>query len=115
MELSRVIIFTNDVDRLVDFYGSSFDLDIVGERDSEWTELNAGGCTIAFHRISENSQTRDGWVKIVFGAKDVAAQKKRLESLGVEMGNVVEFGNIQFCDGVDPDGNRFQISSRGID
>jgi hypothetical protein len=114
MDVSRVIVFTDDVTRLSEFYRSSFGLEVVGNASNEWTELSAGRCSIAFHKIDEHSQTRDGWIKIVFGSRDVANDKVRLESLGVKMSNVVEFGDIQLCDGRDPDGNCFQISSRGI-
>lgn len=114
MELSRVIIFTGDVKRLVDFYASHFGLTAVGEADEEWTELSAGGCNLAFHKFSEQLDGGDNGIKFVFGATDVAAEKVRLEGLGVKMTEIFNFGEIRMCDGQDPDGNRFQISSRGI-
>ncbi|MEP6849502.1 MAG: VOC family protein [Acidobacteriota bacterium] len=117
MDLARVIIFTRDVERLVDFYVSNFGLKLVGEADPGWTELNAGGCNLAFHKFSgavENGDSADNGIKFVFGAKDVAAERSRLQGLGVEMTKIFEFGDIRMCDGSDPDGNRFQISSRGL-
>jgi predicted enzyme related to lactoylglutathione lyase len=114
MELSRVIIFTGDVKTLVDFYISHFDLALVGEFDAGWTELNAGGCNLAFHKFSEKLDGGDNGIKFVFAASDVAAEKARLEGLGVKMTRIFTFGQIQMCDGQDPDGNRFQISSRGV-
>lgn len=114
MDLSRVIIFTHDVKRLADFYRNCFGLSTVGEGDEGWTELNAGNCNIAFHRFEEQIEDRDGWVKVVFGSKDVRSEKERLETLGVVMSDIVEFGEIHLCDGRDPDGNLFQISSRGL-
>jgi predicted enzyme related to lactoylglutathione lyase len=114
MNVSRFIIFTPDVKRLADFYASSFGLSEVGDTSEEWRELNAGGCSIAFHKTSEQGTTRDGWTKLVFGSKDVANEKARLERLGIKMSEIVNFGEIQLCDGRDPDGNYFQISSRGM-
>ena len=114
MKLSRIIIFTADVERLATFYKSAFELDEIGAANSEWAEFDAGGCNLAFHKIEEESHLRDGWVKPVFGAADVRGEKLRLEELGIEMSEVVTFGEIQLCDGHDPDGNWFQISSRGI-
>ena len=114
MNVSRFIIFTPDVKRLADFYVSSFGLNTVGDASEEWTELDAGGCNIAFHKISEQGRTRDGWTKLVFGSKDVEGERLRLESKGIKMSDVVTFGEIHLCDGCDPDGNPFQISSRGI-
>ena len=83
MDLSRVIIFTPDVVRLAEFYRNAFDLSAAGGSGSDWTELETRGCGIAFHHIDEHSDVRDGWMKLVFGAADVPAEKQRLESLGI--------------------------------
>ncbi|MGD9562698.1 MAG: VOC family protein [Pyrinomonadaceae bacterium] len=112
--MSRTIVFTPDVKRLADFYQMCFGLEPIGEADETWTELNAGGCNIAFHKIDEHSEIRDGWIKLVFGSGNVDNDKLRLEGLGAEMSAVVKFGDIELCDGRDPDGNWFQISSRGM-
>jgi len=113
MEISRIIIFTPDVKRLADFYARNFGLSTIGEADEHWTELNAGGCNLALHKTSEDGSGRDGWTKIVFGSENVEAEKSRLESLGLKLSGITTFGDIQLCDGRDPDGNYFQISSRG--
>jgi hypothetical protein len=114
MKLSRIIIFTANVERLAAFYKSAFELEEIGSANSEWAEFDAGGCNLAFHKTDEESHVRDGWMKPVFGTADVTGEKRRLEDLGIEMSEVVSFGDIQLCDGRDPDGNWFQISSRGI-
>ena len=112
MRLGRIIVFTPDVDRLAEFYSSVFSLEMMPGGDPSWRELNAGGCSIAFHRIDESSNVRDGWLKLVFSSDDVVGTRSRLLDLGVEMSEVVTFGDIELCDGKDPDGNTFQISSR---
>ncbi len=115
MDLARVIIFTGDVRRMVDFYTSTFGLSMIGEFDEGWTEVNAGACTIAFHKLGfDVDGSSDDGVKLVFGTHDVAGERARLESLGIEMTEIYKYGDIEFCDGDDPDGHRFQISSRGI-
>lgn len=114
MELSRVIIFTRDVDRLAKFYSLHFGLEPVGEANDEWTELSAGACNLAFHRTAEKTDGSDKGIKFVFAADDVAAEKTKLEGVGIKMTKIFTFGNIEMCDGQDPDGNRFQISSRGV-
>jgi predicted enzyme related to lactoylglutathione lyase len=113
MDLSRIIVFTPNVERLARFYENCFGLSEAEGGSQEWAELDAGGCSIAFHQYQDDSAVRDGWVKIVFGSKDVVGEKLRLEGLGVEMSDIVEFDGIQLCEGRDPDGNWFQISSRG--
>lgn len=114
MDISRVIIFTHDVERLSEFYRSTFGLETVGEADAGWAELSTGTCDLAFHKYGEGAEERDGWMKIVFGTRDVAAERERLIERGIEMSEITEFGSIRLCDGRDPDGNWFQISSRGL-
>jgi len=114
MELARVIIFTGNVRQMVDFYTSTFGLAMIGEFDAGWTEVDAGSCSIAFHKLGfDVDGTTDDGVKLVFGTKDVAAERLRLEALGIVMTKIYEWNDIEFCDGNDPDGHRFQISSRG--
>jgi len=113
MELSRKIFFTPNVNRLVDFYISHFGLRPIGRPHAEWTELDAGACNLALHRTSEKTDGADKGVKIGFTVDDVAGEKARFESLGIKMTKIFKFGDIEMCDGSDPDGNRFQISSRG--
>src|SRR5687767_14825330 len=115
MDLSRIIIFTGDVRRMVDFYSETFGLTLIGEFDEGWTEMSAGTCNIAFHKLGFEVQgSDDDGVKIVFATADVQGEKARLEALGIEMTDIFQFGEIEMCDGSDPDGHRFQISSRGI-
>lgn len=100
---------------MVDFYTSTFGLEIAGEFDPGWTEVDAGGCTIAFHKVPfEVNASSDDGVKIVFASDNVAGEKARLEGLGIEMTEIFRYGDIEMCDGSDPDGHRFQISSRGV-
>ena len=70
---------------MVDFYTSMFGLKMLGEFDEGWTEVDAGSCTIAFHKLGfdVDGSTDDG-VKLVFGTNDVAREKVRLELLGIK-------------------------------
>jgi predicted enzyme related to lactoylglutathione lyase len=114
MLLKRVIVFSPDAERLAAFYSSIFDLERLEQEGTGWVELDAGECSIAFHHVNEHAPVRDGWIKLVFGSADVTAEKARLESLGINMSEITTFNGIDLCDGLDPDGNRFQISSRGM-
>ena len=50
--------------------------------------------------------------KVVFQVDDVPAAKAALEEDGVRMSEILTWEGIQFCDGRDPAGNPFQISTR---
>lgn len=113
MNLTRVIIFTDRVRVLVEFYATIFSLPLVGEINDEWVELQAGGCLLAFHKTSRKTQGKDDTgLKLVFCPDDIEEERRRLIDLGVKMGLVKRFGDLSLCDGSDPDGNRFQFSTR---
>jgi catechol 2,3-dioxygenase-like lactoylglutathione lyase family enzyme len=109
LDLSRVIIFTPNMAAMTAFYR-----DVIGLRPANqapgWIELSAGACSIALH--DSKRRAPEGPVKIVFYAADVAAERAALVARGAPMGRVVSVGAIHLCDGVDPDGNAIQISSR---
>ncbi len=109
------MLFVSDVIGVAGFYRDKLGLQPLGEVTPEWVELKAGRCTIALHKVKKPLRERgDASAKIVFGVKDVPAGKAMLESRGVKMGKIHSFEGIDFCDGKDPEGNLFQISSRGI-
>jgi predicted enzyme related to lactoylglutathione lyase len=113
--MTRVIIFTSRVALLADFYRTAFGFTIVSPAEDGWIELTGGGCNRALHRTAKETQRkRDRWIKLVFGSRQVAATRRRLVTRGIAMGAISTFAGIAMCDGRDPDGNRFQISSRGM-
>ena len=113
MNLTRLIVFTNRVRVLAEFYSTTFDLPLIGEMNDDWVQVQAGGCLLAFHKTTHNTTDKeDTGLKLVFAAADIEEERQRLISLGIEMGTIIRFGDLAFCDGSDPDGNRFQLSTR---
>lgn len=109
LALSRVIIFTADIPGMTLFYRDVIGLPVLVE-EKGWVELGAGGCSIALH--GWRGKAPEGSVKIVFHSDDVAATRAALVARGATLGKVASFGAIDLCDGFDPDGNAYQISSR---
>ncbi|MEQ1606139.1 MAG: hypothetical protein ABL999_14855 [Pyrinomonadaceae bacterium] len=66
------------------------------------------------HQSESNDYPKreDTYVKFVFYSSDVATDRQYLLDCGVRMNETVRYGEIEFCDGADPEGNIFQISSR---
>lgn len=108
MKLARVILFTAQIDVMSKFYGEGLGLKRV-TNEKMWREFAAGGARIALHS-GPPSPGRKG-PKIVFYAKDVAAQREKLVARGAKFGKVHE-GEFCLCDGKDPDGNPIQLSNR---
>jgi len=109
-ELRRVILFTPNPDVITEFYRDVIGLELVSSEDG-WREFKAGSCNIALHSGNPSIGIRPP--KLVFYASDVAAARAVLVSRGAKgLGKVLSTGNFDMCNGKDPDGNPFQISSR---
>ena len=101
------------------FYGDTLGLKRIDEtRTDSWVEFDAGSARLALHaipahiadqiEISSPPRVREkNPVKLVFVVDDAQSERARLEALGVVM-VIRPWGSV---DGVDPEGNVFQISS----
>jgi len=113
--ISRVMLFVRDVPKVAAFYRDMLGLQTLGEITPEWVELQAGNSNVALHKAAKPLKERgDASAKIVFGVHDVDSVKAVLEKRGAKMGKIHSFDGIKICDGKDPEGNQFQISSRGM-
>src|SRR5438445_7989916 len=105
MHLARVILFTPRIEALTAFYRDTLGLPIrKGSAAEGWVEFDA----LALHQ----GKSKPGTCKLAFGSKDVGKTREELVQRGARMGKLKDFGDLARCDGKDPDGNLFQISSR---
>ncbi|MFZ1321611.1 MAG: VOC family protein [Ignavibacteria bacterium] len=112
-KIARIILFVNDVLKCTEFYKNILGLKVMGKSDPEWTELKTGNCCIALHKTGKKSVGKFyNNVKIVFYKKDVKKAKEQIEKKGIKMGKIFTFEGMNFCDGIDPEGNKFQFSDR---
>ncbi len=109
MKLARVILFTNQFDKMSHFYGEVLGLKSA-TKEKGWQEFAAGSVTIALHS-GPPSPGRKG-PKLAFHASDVAALRKKLIARGAKFGEVRQGDVFCICDGRDPDGNPIQLSNR---
>jgi len=109
LRLSRVILFTSNMDRMVAFYR-----DVLGFRpktnDKGWKTFDAGACEIALHGGAGKPGARPP--KLQFDVKDVAATRDRLIARGARMGKVSSKDGLDLCGGKDPEGHPFGQSNR---
>jgi len=118
--LAQVVLFAKDVDRLRSFYEGVLGLTMI-EESPGWCRLDAGGCVLALHALSAAyageiadppHAREDSYLKLCFHTDDVDAARAALVERGVAMRDVHRFGTVAFCDGLDPEGNVFQVTSR---
>lgn len=108
--LSHIIYFTDNMDGMTVFYRDVLGLPVVKDEDG-WRELDAGACRIAIH-AGAKGEPNGHTPKIAFHVDDVAAVRESLITQGVPVGKLWVTPEITFCQGADPDGNAFNISSR---
>lgn len=121
VKLATIIFYVKDVQNLRKFYVNNFNLKVI-EEDEIWVLLDIGNTTIGFHQIGEqylkniqDNHQFDNNTKIVFEIDlDIESARNELISKGVTMREIKTFDNYNFwlCDGVDPEGNVFQLKSR---
>ena len=117
--LRLAIIFAKDLPRLTAFYRDGLGLPFLAERSRDgWAELDAGGACLALHAIpaaiaagieilDPPRRREETPLKLAFEVEDLAAARARLVAAGAVMSEPTRWGS---CDGVDPEGNVFQIA-----
>lgn len=118
MRLGSALIFVRDLDRMTAFYSGALGLKpIEATRLENWVEFEGGGIRLSLHaippemagRIPASPEPREqASIKLIFEVPDLAAEVRRLESLGVRL-LPRPWGAV---DGIDPEGNVFGIVSR---
>ena len=110
LNVSRYIYFTNKMQVMTEFYRDTLGLTpIDGPNHSEFIEFDAGSCAAALHKGSSGTPASRN--KLVFYAEDVDETREELISRGIKMGKAIGT-DVLMCDCKDPEGNKFQISSR---
>lgn len=116
--MAQTILFVDDVTRMQAFYEGVLGLAVL-TAEPGWVQLDAGGVVFALHAIRPGSKQPepapervDANTKLCFHVDDVDAARAALVGAGVRMRDVHRYDGITFCDGIDPEGNIFQITTR---
>ncbi len=118
--LNRAILFVQDMDSMTAFYEGQLGL-VVQSRSENWTLLGDSGYELALHLIPEeyrekrsastsevNARTHSQ-TKLCFFTEDAVKCRDKLVTQGIPMKGPVYLDDIVYCDGVDPEGNVFQL------
>jgi len=112
------MIFVRDIDRMTDFYKDGVGLRFIPFlSNGEWAEFDAGGTIFGLHAIpaellgddpatSPPAARSDTPIKLMFETFDLMATRAHLTAHGATMSEPQAWGA---CDGLDPEGNVFQI------
>ena len=118
MKLGQAMVFVHDAARMQEFY-ESLGLRVVdGDAASGFVRLAdpAGGALLAIHAVKAigpgGPPRVDTAIKLCFQVDDADRERTALIERGVAMRELHRWEGIAFCDGVDPEGNIFQITTR---
>lgn len=118
MKLGQAMVFVHDAARMQAFYASLGMQVVDGDAASGFVRLAdpAGGAVLAIHATKAagagGAPRVDTWIKLCFLVDDVDREREALVGRGVTMREIHRWEGIAFCDGVDPEGNIFQITTR---
>jgi len=120
-KLDTIILYVKNIQLLKKFYIENFNLKVI-EEDEIWVLLNAGNINIGFHKIGKKYMQKtdanhkfDNNTKIVFEIDDnLELIRKEFVEKKIPMRELKTFDNYNFwlCDGIDPEGNVFQLKKR---
>jgi catechol 2,3-dioxygenase-like lactoylglutathione lyase family enzyme len=122
MHLSGAVLYVKDLPGMRDFYGDMLRARPINKEHTEsYALFDLNGSRFLLHaipaeyahdvKISSPPHFRErNPVKVIFAAEDVASERSRLVSMGVTI-LLRPWQNLaESCDGVDPEGNVFQIA-----
>lgn len=120
VRLNRIILYSQDISGLKNFYVSLFELPVIEEIKDEWLVLDAGATEIAFHKVGAAYSTEgvfraENNTKMVFEIdSDIFEARARLIEAGVVMSEIKSYEGFDYllCDGEDIEGNVFQMMKR---
>jgi predicted enzyme related to lactoylglutathione lyase len=120
MRLRCAMIFAKDMKVMMAFYRDAVGLiPLPAESSDGWVEFDAGGAAFALHAIPAHiandieittppTAREETPIKLVFEVLDIEVARRQLIDHGAMM---FEPWSSSACDGVDPEGNVFQIVS----
>lgn len=121
VKLNSIILYVQDIELLKNFYVENFNLKVI-EEDHIWALMSAGTVNIGLHKIGdeylekiETGYQFDNNTKLVFEIDlNIETARNELLSRNVQMREIKTFENYDFwlCDGIDPEGNVFQLKYR---
>ena len=120
MQLVQAILYVDDVEGMRDFYVGLLDLRVI-HQEPGWIRLDTGGSVLALHALRRpdgasppagpRPPRADTPIKLCFHVEDLDHQHARLVAAGVVMREIHHYSDVAFCDGVDPEGNVFQLTT----
>jgi catechol 2,3-dioxygenase-like lactoylglutathione lyase family enzyme len=115
MQLHEIILYVQNMAAQATFYRDVLQLELSWPdqvdnfSDQHWVVFDTGMCKLALHSGGTGQFGHDA-PKFVFRSEDLSADRERLLSLGVKLGEIRSPApGVLVCDGRDPEGNWFSV------
>jgi catechol 2,3-dioxygenase-like lactoylglutathione lyase family enzyme len=118
VQLCQVVLFVHDAARMQGFYEQLGLTVIDGSAASGYVRLSdpGGGAVLALHYTPHvgppTGPRTDTAIKNCFRVDDIEAARDALGQHGAQMRDIQRFDGMAICDGADPEGNIFQLTTR---
>ncbi|RXK58958.1 VOC family protein [Lacibacter luteus] len=121
MNLSGIILYVQDIERLSKFYEEHFHFEVAEESLPYWILLKSGGAELGLHKagvamdISAGNAGENNNAKLIFETEeDIVMLREKLKSKQIQVREIKTWDDYDYwlCDGVDPEGNVFQIKQK---
>jgi len=114
-EMTRIVYYVHNIQSVTEFYRDVLELKPIFDpktAPTEWIEFNAGAVRITLQLAFDPSGVASTHGNVVFRVDDVEKAREELVERGAELSEVKTSGDERYCEGKDPEGNGFRISSR---
>ena len=114
--MANALLLVEDMKRVTEFYRDVLGLKPIlnpkGVSTDDWIEFDTGTCRLTLHPVKfEKGKIPGNSVKLRFFTEDVKSERAKLEARGVRMSEITTWGEMERCEGKDPEDHVFQISN----
>ena len=113
LKISCLLLPVRDLEMMSAFYADVLGFTRIESSDSENVSFDLGTIRLCLHHAAApmRDDTSVGLI-LLFTVSDVATMRDQLAEQGVHMGKIKSFGAHTECDGRDPEGNLFRLTSQ---
>ena len=118
--MSTTVLFVDDLDRSANFYAALLGADLL-DKSETFVRVTSDSSEMIIHKIpgptpdGSYAPREDAAMKPVYFVASIDAARTAVANLGgrvYEASTVATYGNVHYCDAIDPEGNVIQLAER---
>jgi predicted enzyme related to lactoylglutathione lyase len=118
--MSTTVLFVDDLTRGTNFYAALLSADLYDQSET-FVRVSSDASEVMLHKIAGStpatkySPREDAAMKPVYFVASIEAARSAVTNLGgrvYDASTVATYGNVNYCDALDPEGNVIQLAER---